>query len=69
MSGLFSKPKAPPPPQIIEAPKAPVVDQSVIDRQQADTLARRRGRAATVMAGSSGAVESGSLAKKSLLGM
>ena len=68
MGGIFSKPKMPPPPKPIEMPKTPVVDQSIVDREAADLLRRRRGRAATVMTGASGEVGSGSVATKSLLG-
>jgi hypothetical protein len=68
MSGVFSKPKMPPPPKPIEMPKTPVVDQAALNREQADMLRRRKGRAATIMSDSSGDVGSGSVATKSLLG-
>ncbi len=68
MSGLFSKPKTPTPQAPFVMPKTPTVDQSVLDRQQSEAMAKRRGRAATVLAGSSGPVQSGSVATKSLLG-
>jgi hypothetical protein len=68
MSGIFSKPKMPPPPAPIEMPKTPVVDQAQIGRDQADMLRRRRGRAATVLTDGGGAVGAGSVAAKSLLG-
>lgn len=69
MSEIFGKPKMPPPPAPIEMPKTPVVDQATVDRDAADMLRRRQGRAATVMTGASGVVGSGSVATKSLLGM
>lgn len=70
MSGVFSKPKMPPPPAPIEMPKTPVVDQVQVDRDRADMLRRRRGRAATVLTdGGGGTVGAGSVAAKSLLGM
>jgi hypothetical protein len=69
MSGIFSKPKMPPPPKPIEMPKTPVVDQVQIDRDRGDMLKRRRGRAATVLTNAGGAVDEGSVATKNLLGM
>lgn len=69
MGGIFSGPKAPPPPAPIEMPKTPVVDQTIIDRDQADVMRRRRGRAATMLTGSEGGmVSSGNVAAKTLLG-
>ena len=68
MSGIFSKPKMPPPPAPIEMPKTPIIDQARLDQDRGDIMRRRRGRAATVMMGSSGSVGSGSVAAKSLLG-
>jgi hypothetical protein len=62
MSGLFS-PKIP---KMQEPPPPPMVDQSVINREAMDLARRRRGRAATVLAGDTGT--SGSVAVKSLLG-
>lgn len=49
MSGLFSKPKTP---RIEAPPPTPVVDQSARERAERDAAARRRGRRATVVAGS-----------------
>lgn len=69
MSGIFSKPKMPPPPAPIEMPKTPVVDQVQVDRDRGDMLKRRRGRAATVLTNTGGAVDEGSVATKNLLGM
>jgi hypothetical protein len=61
-------PKMPPPPKPVEMPKTPVVEQSTIDRENTDRLRQRRGRAANVLTGASGAVGAGSVAKKNLLG-
>jgi hypothetical protein len=68
MSGIFSKPKMPPPPAPIEMPKTPVVDQVQVERDRSDMLKRRRGRAATVLTNSGGVVPEGSVAAKKLLG-
>lgn len=69
MSALFSTPKAPPPPAPIEMPKTPIVDQTIIDREMADVMKRRRGRAASVIAGESGGMMApGAVGAKSLLG-
>lgn len=66
MSGLFSKPKVPAAPPPVQQP---IVDQVMVDRQMADTVRRRRGRAAADLTGG-GAAEStaGSVATKQLLG-
>ena len=69
MSGVFSKPKMPPPPAPIEMPKTPVVDQVQVDRDRGDMMRRRRGRAATVLTNAGGALDDGSVATKNLLGM
>jgi len=63
MSGLLSPsvPKVEPPPPV------PYVDKAVTDREAADLARRRRGRAATVLAGDSQA-PAGSVAVKTLLG-
>ena len=50
-----------------ELPKAPMVDRATIDREAQDLAARRRGRAATVLAGDA-QPGSGSVAVKQLLG-
>ena len=50
-----------------ELPKAPTVDQSTVDREAQDLAMRRRGRAATVLAGDASA-PAGSVAVKQLLG-
>lgn len=64
MSGLFgSSPPAP-----VLPPPPPVVDQAVVDRETQDLARRRRGRAATVLAGDQGAPPVGSVAVKQLLG-
>lgn len=54
MGGIFSRPSVPPPPQPVEMPKVPVVDNTIVERNAADMLRRRRGRAATVLAGETG---------------
>lgn len=54
MSGLFRRPSVPPPPQPVEMPKVPIVDKAIIERNKADILKRRRGRAATILAGETG---------------
>jgi hypothetical protein len=71
MSGIFSKPKMPPPPAPIEMPKTPVVDQVQVDRDRGDMMRRRKGRAATVLTAGAGgdAMGEGSVATKNLLGM
>lgn len=57
-------PTAPPVPI---TPGPPTVDQSLIDREAQDTMRRRRGRAANVIAGDA-AVPGASLAVNTLLG-
>jgi hypothetical protein len=69
MAGIFSSPKAPPPPPPIEMPKTPTVDQVQVDRDRADMMRRRRGRAATILTDGSGKLDEGSVASKNLLGM
>lgn len=64
MSGLF-KPKMP---AVQTPPPAPQVDQATINREAQDLARRRRGRAATVLAGDTGAAPAGSVAVKQLLG-
>ncbi len=54
MGGIFSRPSVPPPPPPVEMPKVPVVDNTIVERNAADMLRRRRGRAATVLAGDTG---------------
>lgn len=73
MSGIFSKPKIPPPPPTaaMEMPRTATVDEQVVDRERGDMMRRRRGRAATVLNagyGDAAGVASGSVATKSLLG-
>jgi hypothetical protein len=70
MSGLFSKPKAPP---VTQAPPTPIIDQVQVDRNQADLLRRRRGRAATDLTSSAPAATTaagttGAVASQTLLG-
>lgn len=60
MSGSSPKPPAVVPP--------PQVDQDVVDRQTQDLARRRRGRAATILAGDTGPAPSESVAVKQLLG-
>lgn len=63
-STAYAATRKPPQPQkILE----PTVDKSVIDREAQDLAMRRRGRAATVLAGDSTAPP-GSVAVKQLLG-
>lgn len=64
MAGLFS----PSVPKIEPPPPPPQVDQATIDREAFDLARKRRGRAATVIAGDAGPVAPGSLAAKTLLG-
>lgn len=57
MGGIFSRPSVPPPPPPVEMPQAlrtPVVDKTIAERNAADAIRRRRGRAATVLAGDTG---------------
>lgn len=54
MGGIFRSPSVPPPPPPVEMPKVPVVDKTIVDRNAADMLRRRRGRAATILAGETG---------------
>jgi hypothetical protein len=70
MSGLFSKPKTP---AVTPAPPMPVVDQVQVDRNAADLLRKRRGRAATDLTSAAPAATTatgttGSVAAKTLLG-
>lgn len=54
MGGLFGKkPKAMPPP--VAPPPAPTIDEASASRDAADRATRRKGRAAAVFAGKSGA--------------
>lgn len=58
MSGIFSRPSVPPPPPPVEMPKelqTPIVDKTIVERNAADIIRRRRGRAATILAGETGA--------------
>lgn len=57
----------PKPPTITPPPPLPQVDNSVITREAQDLAARRRGRAATQLAGDS-APPPGSVAVRQLLG-
>jgi hypothetical protein len=71
MSGVFSKPKMPPPPAPIEAPQQMTVDAEQVDRERGDMMRRRRGRAATILTASANnqtGAGMGSVAAKSLLG-
>ena len=69
MSGVFSKPKMPPPPAPMDMPRAATVDKVQLERDRGDIMRRRRGRAATVLTSGSGdSVGAGSVAAKSLLG-
>lgn len=55
----------PSPPPVVQPP---VVDKDVVDREAQDLARRRRGRAATILAGDTGPVAAGSVAVKQLLG-
>jgi hypothetical protein len=71
MSGIFSKPKMPPPPAPTEMPRTATVDEAQLERERGDIMRRRRGRAATVLTqpGGDGSMGvAGSVASKSLLG-
>lgn len=68
MGGLFKTPKAPAPPQVIEPPPTPVVDDGQLSQMAADKMARRRGRAATILTDGLGSVGSANLNSKTLLG-
>lgn len=63
MSGLF---KMQQPPQMQEAAKPVSVDETKIVDNERDRLARRRGRASTILAGDYNAASNG--AAKTLLG-
>jgi hypothetical protein len=63
MSSLFS----PSIPEMKPPPPVPQADKATIDREAQDLAIRRRGRAATVLAGDQPA-PAGSVAVKSLLG-
>jgi len=54
MGGMFRRPSVPPPPPPVEMPRTPIVDKAIVERNAADMLRRRRGRAATVLAGDTG---------------
>lgn len=71
MGGVFSKPKMPAMPAPAPVVPTPTVDQSRMDQDRADIMRRRRGRAATVLAGKDGGgsdLPAGAVAAKSLLG-
>lgn len=54
MSRLFGTPKVPDPPKIEAPPPVPTIDDAGRAREAQDRLLRRRGRAASVLTGSSG---------------
>lgn len=68
MSGIFRRPSVPPPPPPVEMPKVPVVDKTIVDRNAADMLRRRRGRAATILAGETGTGQMSSNSTTPVLG-
>lgn len=68
MGGLFRSPSVPPPPPPVEMPKTPIVDKTIIERNAADMSRRRRGRAATVLAGETGAGQMSSNGTTPVLG-
>jgi hypothetical protein len=70
---MGGKPKSQPAPAPVEVPKTPIVDQVIVDREAADTMKRRRGRAATILAGAENmgggaAVDPSAVSAKKLLG-
>lgn len=69
MSSLFKSPQQPaaPAPVIVQAPP-PTVDNAAASREQADMARKRRGRAATLLTGSSGAGAPTDVAVKTLTG-
>lgn len=70
MGGLTGGKKPPPPPAPVQMPVTPIVDRTIIDREAADMARRRKGRAATILAGDTGpSMPEGSVATKTLLGM
>jgi len=56
---------SPSPPPVVQPP---VVDTSVVNREADDLALRRRGRAATILAGDTGPAPASAIAVKSLLG-
>lgn len=64
MSAIFS----PSTPSVQAPPPTPQVDQNTITREAQDLMRRRRGRAATIVAGDQADVLQGSVAAKQLLG-
>lgn len=68
MSGIFGRPSVPPPPPPVEMPKVPVVDKAIVDRNAADMRRRRRGRAATILAGETGTGQMSSNSTTPVLG-
>lgn len=68
MGQIFSRPSVPPPPPPVEMPKVPVVDKTIVERNAADMLRRRRGRAATILAGETGTGQMSSNSTTPVLG-
>lgn len=68
MGGIFRRPSVPPPPPPVEMPKVPVVDKTIVDRNAADMRRRRRGRAATILAGETGTGQMSSNSTTPVLG-
>ena len=68
MSGIFRRPSVPPPPPPVEMPKVPVVDKTIVERNAADMRRRRRGRAATILAGETGTGQMSSNSTTPVLG-
>lgn len=67
MGGIFRRPSVPPPPPV-EMPKVPIVDKTIVDRNAADMRRRRRGRAATILAGETGTGQMSSNSTTPVLG-
>lgn len=56
---------SPSPPPVVQPP---VVDKDIVNREADDLARRRRGRAATILAGDTGPAPASSVAVKTLLG-
>jgi hypothetical protein len=52
MGGLFSKPKVPKPPPVVPPPPTPMLDDAGEGaRREAEAMAKRKGRAASILTG------------------
>ena len=68
MSNMFKKPKMPDMPTPPAPTPAPTIDTARQAQQAGDNMARRRGRAATVLTGPTGDLVAPETATKRLLG-